>query len=126
MADLLLEDTPFIIGKDHQVIVPVCNNQLAVVFFGENFAQLCRKDDPAFGIYRMMILTPEDGHERFPSTISHFTPLGLTIRRENLFVKKKITLFFYQFDILRPPCYERRGWMRSYENHHYWKRSTNN
>ena len=126
MAHLLLEDTPFVIRKDHQVIVPVCDHQPAVVCLGENFPQLGRKDDPALGIYRMMILTPEDGHERLPSTISHFTPLGLTIRRENLFVKKKITLFFYQFDILRPPCYERRGWMRSCENHRYWKRSTGN
>ena len=94
MADFLLEDSPFVVGKDHQVIIPVCNHQSAVVFLSENFPKSCRKDDPALGIYGMMILTPEHGHEKLPSTISHFTPLGLTIRRENLFVKKKITLFF--------------------------------
>ena len=99
MADLLFEDPPFVKGKDHQVGVPVCNNQPVVIFLGEDFPQSCGKDDPTFGVYGMMILTPEDRHG-FPSTISHFTPLGLTIRRENLFVKKKITLFFCQFDIL--------------------------
>jgi hypothetical protein len=66
MADLFLENPPFVIGKDHQVGVPVCNNQSVVIFLGEDFPQSCGKDDPAFGIYGMIMLTSEDGQDGFP------------------------------------------------------------
>jgi hypothetical protein len=62
VRDFFLDDTPFIVRKNHQIAVPVCDDETVVVFLGEHLTESRRKNDSPFVVDGVVILTPEDGH----------------------------------------------------------------
>jgi hypothetical protein len=62
VRDLFLDHPPFVVREDHQITVPVRDDQTAVVFLGKYIAESGGENDSPFIIDGVVILAPKDRH----------------------------------------------------------------
>jgi hypothetical protein len=74
MRYFFLDNSPLIIGKNHEVTVPVGNHHAVVILLSENLTKLCRENYSSLFVYGVMILTPKNGHYYPPlkTTLLHY------------------------------------------------------
>jgi hypothetical protein len=76
VPDLFLDDLPFIVRKDHEIVIHFGDDHLAVAFFGKDLSKLRGENDSSLVIYGVVILASKYRHRRSSSTILHFAPRG--------------------------------------------------